>query len=126
AENSASGSAFVFCYGDLSAVELANLHNRDEFCTGHPGGRWSGTKRRSGSDCAAIRSANRTLVTGATIQCLSHSANPAIEIWSCWLDSHQHRPAYEADAFVCRPQQQTLELARSLELRSGLTHAPAL
>ena len=29
-------------------------------------------------------------------------------IWSCWLDSHQHRPAYKAGAFVCRPQQQTL------------------
>src|SRR2546427_5275676 len=28
-------------------------------------------------------------------------------IWSCWLDSHQHRPAYKAGAFVCRPQQQT-------------------
>ena len=48
-------------------------------------------------------------------------------IWSCWLDSHQHRPAYKAGAFVCRPQQQNfLELARSLELRSGAYHAPAL
>src|SRR5713226_322650 len=47
-------------------------------------------------------------------------------IWSCWLDSHQHRPAPKAGAFVCRPQQQTLELARSLELRSGAYHAPAL
>ena len=47
-------------------------------------------------------------------------------LWSCWLDSHQHRPAYKAGAFVCRPQQQTLELARSLELRSGAYHAPAL
>ena len=47
-------------------------------------------------------------------------------IWSCWLDSHQHGPAYKAGAFVCRPQQQTLELARSLELRSGAYHAPAL
>jgi hypothetical protein len=28
-------------------------------------------------------------------------------IWSCRLDSHQHRPAYKAGAFVCRPQQQT-------------------
>src|SRR6266478_9921656 len=28
-------------------------------------------------------------------------------IWSCWLDSHQHRPAYKAGAFVCRPQQQS-------------------
>jgi hypothetical protein len=65
-------------------------------------------------------------VTGATIQCLGHSANPAIEIWSCWLDSHQHRPAYKAGAFVCRPQPQTLELARSLELRSGAYRAPAL
>ncbi len=46
--------------------------------------------------------------------------------WSCWLDSHQHRPAYKAGAFVCRPQQQTLELARSLELRSGAYRAPAL
>src|SRR6266478_5287247 len=47
-------------------------------------------------------------------------------IWSCWLDSHRHRPAYKAGAFVCRPQQQNLELARSLELRSGAYHAPAL
>ena len=47
-------------------------------------------------------------------------------IWSCWLDSHQHQPAYKAGAFVGRPQQQTLELARSLELRSGAYHAPAL
>src|SRR5581483_11726486 len=47
-------------------------------------------------------------------------------IWSCWLDSHQHRPAYKAGAFVCRPQQQTLELARSLELRSGAYRARAL
>ena len=48
-------------------------------------------------------------------------------IWSCWLDSHQHRPAYKAGAFVCRPQQQNfLELARSLELRSGAYRAPAL
>ena len=46
--------------------------------------------------------------------------------WSCWLDSHQHGPAYKAGAFVCRPQQQTLELARSLELRSGAYRAPAL
>src|ERR1700722_8614447 len=29
-------------------------------------------------------------------------------IWSCWLDSHQHRPAYKAGAFVCRPQQQNI------------------
>ena len=27
------------------------------------------------------------------------------QIWSCWLDSHQHEPAYRAGAFVCRPQQ---------------------
>jgi hypothetical protein len=27
--------------------------------------------------------------------------------WSCWLDSHQHRPAYKAGAFVYRPQQPT-------------------
>ena len=47
-------------------------------------------------------------------------------IWGCWLDSHQHGPAYKAGAFVCRPQQQTLELARSLELRSGAYRAPAL
>src|SRR5258708_1078042 len=48
-------------------------------------------------------------------------------IWSCWLDFHQHRPAYKAGAFVCRPQQQNfLELARSLELRSGAYRAPAL
>src|SRR5207302_5250946 len=69
---------------------------------------------------------NRTLVTGFTIQRLSHSANPAIEIWSCWLGFHQRHPAYKAGAFVSRPQQQNLELARSLELRSGAYRAPAL
>jgi hypothetical protein len=46
--------------------------------------------------------------------------------WSCWLDSHQHRPAYKAGAFVCRPQQQTLELARRFERRSRTYEARAL
>ena len=48
-------------------------------------------------------------------------------IWSC---SAGFPPASDLltrlGAFVCRPQQQTLELARSLELRSGAYRAPAL
>ena len=65
-------------------------------------------------------------MTGATIQCLSHSANPAIE--KCEAGRVNRTLVGEVQA-PCTPtvlDQQTLELARSLELRSGAYHAPAL
>jgi hypothetical protein len=71
------------------------------------------------------RDENRTLVTGATIQCLSHSANPAVESGA----SRVNRTLVREVQALCTAtvlDQQTLELARSLELRSGAYHAPAL
>lgn len=64
-------------------------------------------------------------MTGATIQCLSHSANPAIEFGA----GRVNRTLVGEVQAPCTPtvlDQQTLELARSLELRSGAYHAPAL
>ena len=64
-------------------------------------------------------------MTGATIQCLSHSANPAIEFGAGRVN---RTPVGEVQALCTATvlDQQTLELARSLELRSGAYHAPAL
>ena len=64
-------------------------------------------------------------MTGATIQCLSHSANPAIESGA----GRVNRTLVGEVQALCTPtvlDQQTLELARSLELRSGAYRAPAL
>src|ERR1043166_2199957 len=64
-------------------------------------------------------------MTGATIQCLSHSANPAIETGA----GRVNRTLVGEVQALCTAtvlDQQTLELARSLELRSGAYHAPAL
>src|SRR5713226_9034188 len=64
-------------------------------------------------------------MTGATIQCLSHSANPAVESGA----GRVNRTLVGEVQALCTPtvlDQQTLELARSLELRSGAYHAPAL
>ena len=65
-------------------------------------------------------------MTGATIQCLSHSANPAIEIWSWSSESNTRRRGTSSLHFHCARPAKTLELARSLELRSGAHYAPAL
>lgn len=65
-------------------------------------------------------------MTGATIQCLSHSANPAIEIWSWSSESNTRRRGTSSLHFHCARPAKLLELARSLELRSGAYHAPAL
>ena len=48
-------------------------------------------------------------------------------IWS-WSSEFEHSPAYKVQALCTATvlDQQTLELARSLELRSGAYHAPAL
>jgi hypothetical protein len=65
-------------------------------------------------------------VTGATIQRLSHSANPAIEIWS-WSSESNTRPRGTSSLhYHCARPAKHLELARSLELRSGAYRAPAL
>ena len=64
-------------------------------------------------------------MTGATIQRLSHSANPAIESGA----GRVNRTLVGEVQALCTPtvlDQQTLELARSLELRSGAYRAPAL
>ena len=65
-------------------------------------------------------------MTGATIQCLSHSANPAIEIWSWSSESNTRRRGTSSLHFHCARPAKLLELARSLELRSGAYRAPAL
>jgi hypothetical protein len=65
-------------------------------------------------------------VTGATIQCLSHSANPAIEIWSWSSESNTRRRGTSSLHCHCARPAKLLELARSLELRSGAYRAPAL
>ena len=65
-------------------------------------------------------------MTGATIQRLSHSANPAIEIWS-WSSESNTRPRGTSSLHChCARPAKHLELARSLELRSGAYRAPAL
>jgi hypothetical protein len=64
-------------------------------------------------------------MTGATIQCLSHSANPAIEFGA----GRVNRTLVGEVQALCTStvlDQQTLELVRSLELRSGAYRAPAL
>ena len=64
-------------------------------------------------------------MTGATIQCLSHSANPAIKLGA----GRVNRTLVGEVQALCTPtvlDQQTLELVRSLELRSGAYRAPAL
>ena len=64
-------------------------------------------------------------MTGATIQCLSHSANPAIESGA----GRVNRTLVGEVQALCTAtvlDQQNLELARSLELRSGAYRAPAL
>ena len=64
-------------------------------------------------------------MTGATIQCLSHSANPAIEFGA----GRVNRTLVGEVQALCTPtvlDQQIVELARSLELRSGAYRAPAL
>src|SRR5258708_7296836 len=64
-------------------------------------------------------------MTGATIQCLSHSANPAIEFGA----GRVNRTLVGEVQALCTStvlDQQTLELARSLELRSAAYRAPAL
>ena len=65
-------------------------------------------------------------MTGATIQRLSHSANPAIEIWSWSSESNTRRRGTSSLHSHCARPAKLLELARSLELRSGAYHAPAL
>ena len=47
-------------------------------------------------------------------------------IWSCWLDSHQHRPATRQVPLCVGHSSKTSELVRSLELRTGASSAPAL
>jgi hypothetical protein len=65
-------------------------------------------------------------VTGATIQCLSHSANPAIEFGAAgWIPTSIDLLTRQVPLYVGHSSK-TLELARSLELRSGAYHAPAL
>lgn len=64
-------------------------------------------------------------MTGATIQCLGHSANPAIKFGA----GRVNRTLVGEVQALCTAtvlDQQTLELARSLELRSGAYRAPAL
>ena len=64
-------------------------------------------------------------MTGSTIQRLSHSANPAMKSGA----GRVNRTLVGEVQALCTPtvlDQQTLELARSLELRSGAYHAPAL
>src|SRR6185369_5420421 len=65
-------------------------------------------------------------MTGATIRCLSHSANPAIEIWSWSSESNTRRRGTSSLHSHCARPAKELELARSLELRSGAYRAPAL
>jgi hypothetical protein len=65
-------------------------------------------------------------VTGATIQCLSHSANPAIEFGAAgWISTSIDLLTRQVPLYVGHSSK-TLQLARSLELRSGAYHAPAL
>ena len=58
-------------------------------------------------------------MTGATIQCLSHSANPAIEFGAAgWIPTSIDLLTRQVPLYVGHSSK-TLELARSLELRSG-------
>jgi hypothetical protein len=65
-------------------------------------------------------------VTGATIQCLSHSANPAIEFGAAgWIPTSIDLLTRQVPLCVGHSSK-LVELARSLELRSGAYRAPAL
>ena len=65
-------------------------------------------------------------MTGATIQCVSHSANPAIEFGAAgWIPTSIDLLTRQVPLYVGHSSK-TLELARSLELRSGAYRAPAL
>ena len=65
-------------------------------------------------------------MTGATIQCLSHSANPAIEFGAAgWIPTSIDLLTRQVPLYVGHSSKR-LELARSLELRSGAYRAPAL
>jgi hypothetical protein len=65
-------------------------------------------------------------VTGATIQCLSHSANPAIEFGAAgWIPTSIDLLTRQVPLYVGHSSK-LVELARSLELRSGAYRAPAL
>ena len=65
-------------------------------------------------------------MTGATIQCLSHSANPAIEFGAAgWIPTSIDLLTRQVPLYVGHSSK-TLELARCLELRSGAYRAPAL
>ncbi len=65
-------------------------------------------------------------MTGATIQCLSHSANPAIELGAAgWIPTSIDLLTRQVPLYVGHSSK-LVELARSLELRSGAYHAPAL
>jgi hypothetical protein len=65
-------------------------------------------------------------VTGATIQCLNHSANPAIEFGAAgWIPTSIDLLTRQVPLYVGHSSK-TLELARRLELRSGAYRAPAL
>ena len=69
-------------------------------------------------------------LAGATIRCLSHSANPAIKSGA----GRVNRTLVGEVQALCTPTvldqpiktSKLMELARSLELRSGAYHAPAL
>jgi hypothetical protein len=65
-------------------------------------------------------------VTGATIQCLSHSANPAIKTSGAGRVNRTLVGEVQALCTATVLDQQSMELARSLELRSGAYRAPAL
>ena len=65
-------------------------------------------------------------MTGATIQCLSHSANPAIEFGAAgWIPTSMDLLTRQVPLYVGHSSK-IMELARSLELRSGAYRAPAL
>jgi hypothetical protein len=65
-------------------------------------------------------------VTGTTIQCLSHSANPAIEFGAAgWIPTSIDLLTRQVPLYVGHSSK-TLELARSFELRPGAYRAPAL
>ena len=65
-------------------------------------------------------------MTGVTIQRLSHSANPAIEFEAAgWIHASIDLLTRQVPLYVGHSSK-LVELARSLELRSGAYHAPAL
>ncbi len=60
-------------------------------------------------------------MTGATIQCLNHSANPAIELGAAgWIPTSIDLLTRQVPLYVGHSSK-LVELARSLELRSGLS-----